>query len=58
MAAVFACQHIIQGENTVKHVKFVSRRPAHASTDIGIGQILTIVAQILSVLGTALSQKD
>ncbi len=42
----------------MKHVKFVSRRPAHASTDIGIGQILTIIAQILSVLGTALSQKN
>lgn len=40
----------------MKHVKLVSR-PAQASTDIGIGQILTIVAQILSVLGAALSQK-
>lgn len=41
----------------MKHVKPVSR-PAHASTDISIGQILTIVAQILSVLGAALTQKD
>lgn len=42
----------------MKHVQPLSRRPALASTDIGIGQILTVIAQILTVLGTALSAKD
>lgn len=42
----------------MKHVKLVSRGPAKASVDIGIGTIFQIVAQILSILGEALSEKD
>lgn len=42
----------------MKHVSLVTRRPAHASVDIGIGQIIAVIAQILTVIGTALSAKD
>lgn len=42
----------------MKHIKAVTQRPAKASTDIGIGQIITIIAQILTILGTAISQKN
>lgn len=43
---------------TVKHVNLVTRHPAQASSNIGIGQIIQVIAQILTVLGTALSAKD
>ena len=42
----------------MKHIKAVTQHPAKASTDIGIGQIITIIAQILTILGTAISQKN
>lgn len=42
----------------MKHVKPVSQRPARATTDVGIGAILSIVAQILGILGEALAAKE
>lgn len=41
----------------MKHVKQLTRSPKKAQ-DIGIGQIFTIIAQILTVLGGALTAKD
>lgn len=42
----------------MKHVKPVSQRPARATTDIGIGAILSIFAEILGILGEALAAKE
>lgn len=43
----------------MKHLSTISRRPAKAATtDLSIGDILTVIAQIISVIGTALSSKS
>jgi len=42
----------------MKHIKSLSKAPAKAATAITPGQILTVIAQILAILGTALTQKS
>ncbi len=41
----------------MKHVQVISRKPGRAQ-DISIGQIIAVIAQILTVIGTALVAKD
>ena len=40
----------------MKHIKTVTQAPKSAAT-VGIGQILTILAQIMTILGGALTAK-
>jgi hypothetical protein len=43
----------------MKHLSLVSKRPAKAATsDISIGAIISVIAQIMTVIGTALIAKD
>ncbi len=43
----------------MKHLNPISRPPAKAVTqELTIGQIIALVAQILSVIGTALTAKN
>lgn len=41
----------------MKHVKSISRTPAHAQS-LSLGQLLAVVAEILSIVGAALITKD
>lgn len=42
----------------MKHIKRISSVPGHASQDPTIGQILAVVASVLTVIAQALIQKD
>lgn len=42
----------------MKHVKRISLTPARAAQDLTIGQILSVLAQLLTVVATALLAKD
>ena len=43
----------------MKHLSLVSKRPAQAVTsDISIGAIISVIAQIMTVIGTALISKS
>jgi hypothetical protein len=42
----------------MKHIKVISSAPAQAQQDLSIGQIISVVAQLLTVIGTALLGKD
>jgi hypothetical protein len=42
----------------MKHFKVISSAPAQAQQDLSIGQIISVIAQLLTVIGTALVGKD
>lgn len=42
----------------MKHVKSISVSPRTASDDIGIGAILSVVGQIITVIASALVAKE
>jgi hypothetical protein len=41
----------------MKHVKSISRKPAQAQ-ELSIGQLIAVVAEIMSIIGAALITKD
>ncbi len=42
----------------MKHMVKLTCAPKKASTDLSWGTIITVIAQILNVIGTAWEQKD
>lgn len=42
----------------MKHIKTVSVRVRSASTDITVGQVISVVAQLLTVVATAILAKE
>lgn len=42
----------------MKHIVTLTRAPKKAALDLSWGTIITVVAQILNVIGTAWEEKD